>query len=88
MGWNTLRIVNGGELLRDLDGADVYFAHSFACQPADRSGLVSAETEHDGCPSSPRSSETGLAGVQFHPERSGAAGSRLLQSVLAWSRSA
>jgi imidazoleglycerol phosphate synthase glutamine amidotransferase subunit HisH len=29
-----------------------------------------------------------LAGVQFHPERSGAAGARLLENVLAWSRSA
>ena len=28
-----------------------------------------------------------LAGVQFHPERSGAAGARLLENVLAWSRS-
>jgi imidazole glycerol-phosphate synthase subunit HisH len=29
-----------------------------------------------------------LAGVQFHPERSGAAGARVLENVLQWSRSA
>ena len=59
-------------LLDGLDGADVYFAHSYAVEPAGEPS------------SSPRSSTTGtvvaavesgpLAGVQFHPERSGAAG--------------
>ena len=29
-----------------------------------------------------------VAGVQFHPERSGAAGARLLENALRWSRSA
>ena len=29
-----------------------------------------------------------VAGVQFHPERSGAAGARVLENALAWSRSA
>ena len=28
-----------------------------------------------------------LAGVQFHPERSGPAGARILENALAWSRS-
>ena len=46
MGWNTLRVTAPSALLDGLDGADVYFAHSFACEPAD--GVVVAEVEHEG----------------------------------------
>lgn len=85
MGWNALRVVRASTLLDGLDGADVYFAHSYAAEPADE--IVAAEVEHDV--SLVAAVETGaLAGVQFHPERSGAAGARMLESVLRWSRSA
>jgi glutamine amidotransferase len=86
MGWNALQVVDGGGVVHGLDGADVYFAHSYACEPSDP-GLVAAETEHEMRVVA--AVERGaLAGVQFHPERSGAAGARLLRNVLAWSRSA
>lgn len=86
MGWNELLTQGRSELLHGLAGADVYFAHSFACRPDDRS-LVVAETDHDG-PLVAAVERGALAGVQFHPERSGAAGVRMLANVLAWSRSA
>jgi imidazole glycerol-phosphate synthase subunit HisH len=86
MGWNELRVVNGGGIASGLDDSDVYFAHSYACEPVDRT-LVAAEAEHDGTVVA--AVERGaLAGVQFHPERSGAAGARLLRNALVWSRSA
>jgi imidazole glycerol-phosphate synthase subunit HisH len=85
MGWNTLFVRNGANLLAGLDGCDVYFAHSYACLPADP--VVVAEVEHDGPVVA--AVEHGLvAGVQFHPERSGAPGARLLANALAWSRNA
>jgi glutamine amidotransferase len=86
MGWNTLRITGECELLAGLDGADVYFAHSYAAVPAERAVAV-ATVDHDGVIVA--AVEAGpLAGVQFHPERSGAAGARVLANALAWSRSA
>ena len=85
MGWNDLTVRPGSALLRGLDGADVYFAHSYACDPA-RPGVVAAETDHEG-PVVAAVEEGALAGVQFHPERSAAAGARLLANALAWSRS-
>ena len=85
MGWNTLAVRGGTEILAGLDGADVYFAHSYAARPADAAVTV-AQVEHDGRVVA--AVESGpLAGLQFHPERSGPAGARVLANVLRWSRS-
>jgi glutamine amidotransferase len=85
MGWNALALTSPSVLLDGLDGADVYFAHSYAAEPAGAVGV--AEVEHDG--TLVAAVESGpLAGVQFHPERSGAAGARVLENALRWSRSA
>jgi glutamine amidotransferase len=84
MGWNRLAVQGESALLAGLDGEDVYFAHSFAVVPEEP--VAVAETDHDGRVVA--AVERGpLAGVQFHPERSGAAGARLLANMLAWSRS-
>jgi glutamine amidotransferase len=86
MGWNALAATRESALVDGLDGADVYFAHSFAVQPED-DALTVATTDHDGELVAAIESES-LAGVQFHPERSAAAGARLLANLLRWSRSA
>ena len=86
MGWNALSVSRADGVLAGLGEADVYFAHSYAAEPGDP-GVTAATVEHDG--TIVAAVEAGpLAGVQFHPERSGAAGARLLENVLAWSRSA
>jgi glutamine amidotransferase len=86
MGWNQLQVSRPSALLGGLDGAFVYFAHSYAASPADMS-VVAAVTHVDG--EVVAAVEHGpLAGVQFHPERSAMAGARLLTNALAWSRSA
>ncbi|HEU0336943.1 MAG TPA: imidazole glycerol phosphate synthase subunit HisH [Gaiellaceae bacterium] len=86
MGWNTLRVTRPSALVDGLDGEDVYFAHSYAATPRDEAVVV-ATVDHDG--EVVAAVEQGsLAGVQFHPERSGAVGARVLANVLAWSRSA
>jgi imidazole glycerol-phosphate synthase subunit HisH len=85
MGWNTLA-AGPSALLRGLDGSDVYFAHSYAVHPEDPY-TVTGTVEHGG--SVVAAVECGsLAGVQFHPERSAAAGARVLQNLLRWSRNA
>ncbi|MGI9111606.1 MAG: imidazole glycerol phosphate synthase subunit HisH [Gaiellaceae bacterium] len=85
MGWNTLAPTRASRLLEGLEEADVYFAHSFAVEPAP--DVAIAYVEHGGAVVAAVESDE-LAGVQFHPERSGAAGARLLENALAWSRSA
>ena len=86
MGWNELACTRPSRILDGLDGADVYFAHSYAVEPDDDE-LVVARVDHGG-PLVAAIENGALAGVQFHPERSGAAGARLLENVLLWSRSA
>jgi imidazole glycerol-phosphate synthase subunit HisH len=85
MGWNTLRVTRPSTLLRGLDGADVYFAHSFVCAPAGK--VMVAETDHDG-PLVAAVEQGPVAGVQFHPERSGRVGVQILRNAIAWSKSA
>ena len=74
-------------LLDGLDGADVYFAHSYAVQPDDEDAR-----RRPGRPRRrgrrARSRTASLAGVQFHPERSGAAGARAARERAAVVRSA
>ena len=85
MGWNALALTRPSALLDGLDGADVYFAHSYGAEPA--GDVTVAEVEHDGTLVAAVESGS-LAGVQFHPERSGAAGARVLENAIRWSRSA
>ena len=85
MGWNELRVCNGSALLAGLDGRDVYFAHSFACVPEEP--VAAAHADHGG-PVVAAVERGALAGVQFHPERSGATGAALLRSALRWSSAA
>jgi len=85
MGWNTLSLTRPSILVDGLEGEDVYFAHSFAVEPAD-DAVVVAVADHGG--RIVAAVEHGaVAGVQFHPERSARAGARLFENALAWSRS-
>jgi glutamine amidotransferase len=85
MGWNTITVIRPTLIADGLEGAGVYFAHSYAAFPTDAAVEV-ARTDHDG--EVVAAVQLGaVAGVQFHPERSGAAGARLVENVLTWSRS-
>ena len=86
MGWNTLRATRPSATLARLDGADVYFAHSFSVEPSDDT-VTAATVDHDG-PVVAAVEHGALAGVQYHPERRAAAGAQVLENLLRWSRSA
>jgi len=86
MGWNDLAVGGDSVIAAGLDGQDVYFAHSYAVEPDDES-LIAAVADHGGRIVAAVERD-GIAGVQFHPERSAGSGARLLTNALAWSRSA
>ncbi|MEO5633598.1 imidazole glycerol phosphate synthase subunit HisH [Gaiella sp.] len=85
MGWNTLAVTQAADLVDGLEGEDVYFAHSYAVEPAD-DDVVVAVADHGGRIVA-AVQRGAVAGVQFHPERSARAGARILENALAWSRS-
>ncbi len=79
MGWNTLEIRQPAPLLRGFDATTrFYFVHSFA-GPVNEFTL--AASIH-GRPFTAVVQRGNFSGVQFHPERSGAAGARLLQNFV------
>ena len=83
IGWNTARAQPRSALFRPFCGDSFfYFIHSYYTDPADYS-VRAAETEY--CLRYCCAVERGaLAAVQFHPEKSGAAGLAFLEN---WIRS-
>jgi imidazole glycerol-phosphate synthase subunit HisH len=83
MGWNELEIRMPHPLTGGLaPGAHAYFVHSFhfrADEPAD----VAAVVDYGG-PLAALLGRDNLAGTQFHPEKSQAAGLRLIGNFLRW----
>ena len=81
MGWNLLRPRAGSWLMRGLPRRPyVYFIHSYFPKPADRR-LVAAWANY-GKPFAAAIESGAVAGVQFHPEKSQAAGLRMLRNYL------
>ncbi len=82
IGWNELRFTRPDPLFAGIAGsATFYFVHSYAPHPADPA-LVVAESEY-GQPFTAAVRSGRRAGVQFHPERSGADGLRVLANFVA-----
>jgi glutamine amidotransferase len=83
MGWNELRPARAHPVLAGLeDGAHVYFVHSYFFAP-DAPDEVLAEVEY-GKRFAAVIGRDNIVGTQFHPEKSQAAGLRLLANFLRW----
>lgn len=84
IGWNQVVQRRTHPLFDGIaDGADFYFVHSYAGAPAggEAGAAILAETEH-GRPFVSAVARDRLHGVQFHPERSGDDGLRLLANFV------
>lgn len=85
IGWNGLRIERRNPLLEGFDDAScVYFVHSFAPLAAAPEQVL-ARTRH-GAEFVAVAGRGRILGCQFHPEKSGELGLRLLANFLALSR--
>jgi imidazole glycerol phosphate synthase glutamine amidotransferase subunit len=80
MGWNQVKVRRESQLLNGLSENDYfYFAHTFAARAADAETVASCDygVEFGAV------IEVGqMRAVQFHPEKSGGAGARLLSNFL------
>jgi glutamine amidotransferase len=81
MGWNGLSIKRHVDVLDGIcDGDMFYFVHSYHCVPDDCS-VVAATTEH-GVEVTAAVVEDNLSATQFHPEKSGPKGLRILENFV------
>ncbi len=78
MGWNTISDFQSGIFSGIEENSDVYFVHSFYCELSENTTSVcdyilpfSASLQRDN-----------FYAMQFHPEKSGDIGSRLLENFL------
>ncbi len=79
MGWNKLEVLNPCKLLEGPgDDEYVYFVHSYKAECADES--ISAYCKYAGRVPALVHDGKYVYGVQFHPEKSGATGLRILKN--------
>ena len=79
IGWNSTRVLGPSRLFRGLpENTFFYYIHSYYAAPRDRNA-VAAEAEYY-LPYCVAVEQGGLAAVQFHPEKSGVWGLKLLEN--------
>ncbi len=82
MGWNQLSVRAPHPVTAGLDGAHMYFVHSYVAQPDD-AALVLATTDY-GAGFASVIGRDNIIGTQFHPEKSQRAGRHLIENFLRW----
>jgi glutamine amidotransferase len=83
MGWNDLVVRRAHPLLAGMEpGAHAYFVHSYHLKTRDPDAVI-ATADYGGDVSAIVARDN-IAGTQFHPEKSQAAGLRLCANFLRW----
>ena len=78
IGWNALKIVKKDGIFKDVkDGEYVYFVHSFYAKNCQE--YISTTTEY-GTTITASVSDKNVYGCQFHPEKSGEVGLKILKA--------
>tara|TARA_B110000116_G_scaffold258775_1_gene260236 strand:- start:611 stop:1240 length:630 start_codon:yes stop_codon:yes gene_type:complete len=80
MGWNKLKIVRGHPIVDGIDGEYVYFVHSYHAVPEDNSAIIGT-TEY-GLEFASIIARDNIFATQFHPEKSGSAGLKILHNFI------
>ena len=78
MGLNKLKVCNDSPILEGIDGEYFYFVHSYHVVPDDES-IIAGVCEYGGDVVASLS-QNNLFSTQFHPEKSGVAGLKILKN--------
>lgn len=82
IGWNSLEIKSDGRLFKDITNQSyVYFVHSYYLKAKEES-IVKASTEY-GCHIHASVEKDNIFACQFHPEKSGDVGLKILSNFAA-----
>lgn len=81
VGWNSLNVQDGSRLLSGAQAGEyVYFTHSYKAPVTSETAAITEYIE----PFAAAVERRNVMGVQFHPEKSGATGLRVLRNFLEW----
>lgn len=89
MGWNRVEVAEGSRLFAGIEDERFYFVHSYGARTWDLEPLAPMRapqvswSAHGGDRFIAAVENGALSATQFHPEKSGAAGARLLRNWLA-----
>lgn len=84
MGWNTVKFAKPHPLFTGIeDESEFYFVHSYYPSPENEKYIL-AETEYADVKFASIIGEKNIFAMQFHPERSGRIGMRILENFSRW----
>ncbi len=84
IGWNRVALKRSHPLFDGIeDGTEFYFVHGYYPCPADKAHII-AETQYAGRAFASVTGRANLLATQFHPERSGKAGLKMLDNFVQW----
>jgi imidazole glycerol-phosphate synthase subunit HisH len=84
MGWNVVKMTKKHPLFDGIeDESEFYFVHSYYPAP-DQKAMIIGQTDYADVSFASAVAKDNLAAVQFHPERSGRIGLRLLENFCRW----
>ncbi len=84
IGWNAVHFTRRHPVLEGIEeNSEFYFVHSYYTSPSDPQYTL-GETEYAGAAFSSILGRDNLIATQFHPERSGQIGLRLLHNFCKW----
>ena len=81
VGWNNIEIVNNHKIIENIpNNTDFYFTHSYKFDADDNNDVLS-KTKHTESFNS-IIAKNNIIGVQFHPEKSGDSGLKLIHNFI------
>ena len=82
MGWNELDVARDHPLVEGVDGEYAYFVHSYYAEPDDADAVVATADYGVDFPAVVANEAGNVFGTQFHPEKSGETGLKILRNFV------
>jgi glutamine amidotransferase len=82
MGWNELNVEREHPIVEGVDGEYAYFVHSYYADPEDPDAVVASTDYGVRFPAVVANEDGTIFGTQFHPEKSGETGLRILRNFV------
>ena len=82
MGWNELETARDHPIVEGVEGEYAYFVHSYYAEPDDPNAVVATADYGVDFPAIVANEAGNVFGTQFHPEKSGETGLRILRNFV------